>query len=61
MAKYHGYPINGLRVEGINVAVVSNRGDASTTELQKLGDKIAGIVAKISSPESFDLLKPIAL
>lgn len=61
MAKYHGYTINGLRVEGVNVAVVSNSGDASTAELRKLGDKIAGIVAKISSPESFDLLKPVAL
>lgn len=59
MAKYLGYEVNGINVDGINVAVVSNRGGNITGELGKLANKIAREVAIIGTPENFDLFNPV--
>ncbi len=60
MAKYLGYEVDGTRIDGINVAVVSNSSNTSTDALRKLSDEIASDVAIIGTPEDFDLLQPVA-
>lgn len=58
IAKYQGSKIDGVTVEGINVAVVANSGDANTGNLRALAHDVAVQAAGSSFPVSYDLFVP---
>ncbi|MEM9089462.1 MAG: serine hydrolase domain-containing protein [Cyanobacteria bacterium P01_F01_bin.53] len=58
IAKYQGSEIDNVTVDGINVAVVSNSGDAKTSNLRRLAHDLAVQAAGSSVPISYDLFVP---
>ena len=58
IAKYQNYAVNGTTVDGINVAVVANSGNAGTGNLQRLAQGIATEASESSPVVNYDLFVP---